>query len=46
MKMDTAGISFPMLPVVYIYTQCITREDLKDSEKILPRSSEKKMTAM
>jgi hypothetical protein len=40
MKMDMEGAPFPMPPMVF--SQCITKEDLKDPKKTLPGSSDKK----
>lgn len=40
MKMEMEGAPFPMPPMVF--TQCITKEDLKDPKKTLPTSSDKK----
>jgi hypothetical protein len=36
MKMEMEGAPFPMPPVVY--TQCITKDDLKDAKKTTPNS--------
>jgi len=40
MKMELEGAHFPVPPMVS--TQCITKEDLKDPNKMLPSSSNKK----
>jgi len=40
MKMEMEGAPFPMPPMVF--TQCVTKEDLKDPKKTLPGSSDKK----
>lgn len=40
MKMEMEGAPFPMPPMVF--TQCIKKEDLKDPNKTLPGSSDKK----
>lgn len=40
MKMDMPGAPFPMPPIVF--TQCITKEDLKDPKRTVPNSPGKK----
>jgi hypothetical protein len=40
MKMEMEGAPFPMPPIVY--TQCITKDDLKDGKKTVPTSSKNK----
>jgi len=40
MKMDMPDAPFPMPPITF--TQCITKDDLKDPKKTVPNSSKKK----
>ena len=40
MLMKVEGVPFPMPPMKY--TQCFTKEDLKDSSKTLPSGTDKK----
>jgi hypothetical protein len=40
MKMDMAGMPFAMPPMVT--THCYTKEDIKDSKKTIPNTSQKK----
>ena len=40
MAMKVEGVPFPMPPVKY--TQCFTKEDVKDGNKTLPTGSDKK----
>lgn len=40
MAMQVEGVPFPMPPIKY--TQCFTKEDVKDGNKTLPTGSDKK----
>jgi hypothetical protein len=40
MKMEMTGAPFPMPPITF--TQCITKDDLKDPKKTVPSSSKNK----
>lgn len=40
MAMQVEGVPFPMPPIKY--TQCFTKEDVKDGNKTLPAGSDKK----